>query len=78
MFLETKTRKREGELLELHFLVQEGPIRAQAVVRHVASGRGVGMKINSVLSQDTPQLKRLLLRLQENRAHLQNFRRVRP
>jgi len=70
MFLETRARKREGELVQLHFLVQEGPIRAEAVVRHVSSGRGLGVKINSVLSQDTPQLKRLLSRLRENQTQI--------
>lgn len=66
LFLETRARKREGDLLQLHFLVQEGQIRAEAVVRHAASGHGLGMKINSVPTQDAPQLKRLLSRLREN------------
>jgi hypothetical protein len=66
LFLETRARKKEGELIRLHFLVQEGQIRAEAVVRHVdASGRGLGMKIESLSSQDAPQLKRLLSRLRE-------------
>jgi hypothetical protein len=65
LFLETRARKREGELLNLHFLVQEGQIRAEAVVRHAAPGRGVGMKISSVPSQDAPHLHRLLTRLRE-------------
>lgn len=70
MFLETRVRKREGEHVQLHFLVQEGSIRAEAVVRHVVSGRGLGMKINSVLSQDTPQFRKLLLRLRQDQARL--------
>jgi hypothetical protein len=68
LFLETRSRKREGDMLNLHFLVQEGQIRAEAVVRHTDPGRGVGMKINSVPTQDAPQLKRLLSRLRENPA----------
>jgi len=78
MFLETRARKREGDLLHLHFLVQEGPIRAEAVVRHVASGRGLGMKISSVLSQDMLQLKRLLSRLRENQGLLAGAMRPKP
>ena len=67
LFLETRARKKEGELVRLHFLVQEGQIRAEAEVRHVAqNGRGFGMKINSVSSQDAPHLRRLLSRLREN------------
>lgn len=66
LFLETRARKKEGELVRLHFLVQEGQIRAEAVVRHVIAGRGLGMKIESLSSQDAPQLKRLLSRLRES------------
>jgi hypothetical protein len=66
LFLETRARKREGDLLQLHFLVQEGTIRAEAVVRHASSGCGLGMKINSVPSQDAPHLIRLISRLREN------------
>jgi PilZ domain len=67
LFLETRARKKEGEVVRLHFLVQEGQIRAEAEVRHVAeNGRGFGMKINSVSTQDAPHLRRLLLRLREN------------
>jgi PilZ domain-containing protein len=65
LFIETRARKHEGDLLNLHFLVQEGQIRAEAIVRHATSGRGLGMKINSVPSQDAPQLHRLLTRLRE-------------
>jgi hypothetical protein len=66
LFLETRAHKKEGELIRLHFLVQEGQIRAEAVVKHVIEGRGLGMKIESLSSQDAPQLRRLLSRLREN------------
>ena len=67
LFLESRARKKEGELVRLHFLVQEGQIRAEAEVRHVAkNGRGFGVKINSVSTQDAPHLRRLLSRLREN------------
>ena len=65
LFLETHARKHEGDLVRLHFLVQEGQIRAEAVVRHAEPGRGLGMKISSVSSHDAPQLHRLLSRLRE-------------
>ena len=53
--------------MRLHFLVQEGQIRAEAEIRHVSqNGRGFGMKINSVSAQDAPHLRRLLSRLREN------------
>ena len=67
LFLETKARKKEGELVQLHFLVQEGQIRAEAEVRHVSpNGCGFGLKINSLTTQDAPHLRRLLSRLREN------------
>ena len=67
LFLETRARKKEGELVRLHFLVQEGQIRAEAEIRHVAAnGRGFGMKISSLTTQDAPCLRRLLSRLREN------------
>ena len=67
LFLETRARKKEGELVQLHFLVQEGQIRAEAEVRHVAeNGRGFGLRINSLTTQDAPHLQRLLTRLREN------------
>jgi hypothetical protein len=67
LFLETRARKKEGERVRLHFLVQEGQIRAEAEIRHVAAnGRGFGMKINFVTTQDAPCLRRLLSRLREN------------
>jgi PilZ domain len=65
LFIETRARKREGDLLSVHFLVQEGQIRAEAVVKHAALGRGLGMKINSIPTADAPHLHRLLMRLRE-------------
>jgi len=65
LFIETRARKREGDLLDLHFLVQEGQIRAEAIVRHTSSGHGLGMKIKSITSQDAPHLHKLLMRLRE-------------
>jgi hypothetical protein len=65
LFIETRARKREGDLLNLHFLVQEGQIRAEAVVKHTTTGRGLGMKISSITTQDAPHLHRLLMRLRE-------------
>lgn len=71
LFLETAARKKEGELLRLHFLVQEGQIRAEAVVRHVVAGRGLGVQIESLSTQDAPQMKKLLSRLRENLGDMQ-------
>jgi hypothetical protein len=47
----------------LDFLVQEGQIRADAVVRHGQSGVGLGLKFTALSEQDRPKLAALLTRL---------------
>ncbi len=64
LFVETRMRKAKGESLKLHFLVQEGTIRVEAVVRHAAAGSGgLGLKLKSVTPQDIPQFNALLSRI---------------
>jgi PilZ domain len=63
LFLETPQPKAEGVLTRLHFLVQEGQIRADAVVRHAKSGAGLGLKFIALNDQDRPKLAALLSRL---------------
>jgi hypothetical protein len=54
---------KEGMPAKLDFLVQEGRIRADAIVRHVNRGNGLGMKFLAVSDDDRPRLKALLARL---------------
>jgi len=63
LFLETIQPKTEGVLTRLHFLVQEGQIRAEAVVRHAQSGEGLGLKFVALNDKDRPNLAALLVRL---------------
>ena len=63
LFIETPRIKRLGAKANLHFLVQEGQIRANAVVRHVKPGGGMGLKFNAVSEQDRPNLAALMRRL---------------
>src|ERR1700704_4124113 len=44
LFIETDKPKAPGIEAKLHFLVQEGQIRADAVVRHAKPGRGLGLR----------------------------------
>ena len=67
LFIETPEPRPEGVLTRLHFLVQEGQIRADAVVRHAKSGAGLGVKFTALSEQDRPKLAALLNRLR--RAH---------
>ena len=60
LFLETETRVRIGEEIGLHFLVQEGQIRAVADVRHSDSHHGLGLKFSAVKGEDRPRLEALI------------------
>jgi len=63
LFVETPYRFATGSKLRMHFLVQEGQIRFDALVRHTRQGQGHGLKIQSVALKDIPQFDALLARL---------------
>jgi hypothetical protein len=63
LFIETPLLKAQGVPTQLHFLVQEGQIRADAVVRHAKSGVGLGLKFTALSELDRPKLAALLARL---------------
>ena len=67
LFIQTPKPKAENVLARLHFLVPEGQIRADAVVRHARPGIGLGLKFTAVSEQDRPQLALLLMRLRGKR-----------
>jgi hypothetical protein len=69
LFIETKQPHPSGRLTRLDFLVQEGQIRADAVVRHSRPGAGLGLKFTALAEHDRPKLAALLTRLR----HLQHF-----
>jgi hypothetical protein len=77
LFIQTPHLKvKEGMSAKLDFLVQEGRIKADAVVRHVKSGSGLGLRFIAVADEDRHRLKALLSRLRadQNRAPSQLFR----
>ena len=63
LFVETPKSKAVGMTAKVDFLVQEGQIRAGAVVRHVEPGRGLGLKFTAVSDADRPHFIALLNRL---------------
>lgn len=67
IFLKTPKTKPVGSVVNLHFLVQEGQIRADAVVKYIRSGTGVGMKFAAVSQEDRPRLAALMSRLRSLR-----------
>src|SRR5882762_6487582 len=63
LFVQTRKTKSVGAKTNLHFLVEEGQIRAEAVVRHVKPGRGLGLQFTAVREEDRPRLAGLMKRL---------------
>jgi hypothetical protein len=63
LFIETEKSKDPGDAAELHFLVQEGQIRAEAVVRRANPGQGLGLRLMAVDNNDRPRLSELMNRL---------------
>jgi len=66
LFIETSKLKRIGAMTNLHFLVEEGQIRADAVVRHVKPRGGLGLKFKAVSDKDRPNLAALMRRLRNS------------
>lgn len=61
--LKTPTAKPVGSVVHLHFLVQEERIAADASVRYVRQGGGLGMKFAAVSQEGRPRLATLMTRL---------------
>lgn len=70
LFIETPQARPTGTSTRLDFLVAEGQIRADAVVRHAKSGSGLGLKFTALSEQDRPKLTALITRLRQ----IQHFR----
>jgi c-di-GMP-binding flagellar brake protein YcgR len=63
LFVQTSTLRKIGTPAKLDFLVPEGQIRADAVVRHVSPGHGLGLKFTAVSDADRRHLAALMRRL---------------
>jgi hypothetical protein len=63
VFLATPVPPPLDAKAKLDFLVQEGQIRAEAVVRHLVPGGGLGLKFTAITDKDCPQLVALLNRI---------------
>jgi hypothetical protein len=66
LFVETPTSRALDSTALLEFLVQEGQIRADAVVRRVEPGRGLALKFTAVSDEDGPRLATLMKRLRQS------------
>lgn len=63
LFIETLRRKASGVTASLHFLVQEGQVRADAIVRHALPGTGIGLKFRAVREEDRQHLAAMMTRI---------------
>jgi hypothetical protein len=63
LFVETEEARDVDATIRIDFLVQEGQIRAEAVVRHVKPGSGLGLKFTALTEEDGPRLTALVTRL---------------
>lgn len=66
LFLETHLSIGVGSTAKLEFLVQEGQIRADTIVRRAEPGRGLALKFTAVLQEDRPRLEALMRRLRSS------------
>ena len=65
LFLDAEEPRAMGATIRLHFLVQEGQIRADAAVQHAKSGAGLGLKFMAMTPEDCTHLAALLTRLRQ-------------
>jgi hypothetical protein len=63
LFIETRRRRPKGDLVRVHFLVQEGQIRLEGIVTQAQSGKGLGLKFQSMTAEDVPKLTALIERV---------------
>ena len=66
LFIETPQARPSGTPTRLDFLVAEGQIRADAIVRHARAGAGLGLKFTALTERDRPKLAALVTRLRRS------------
>jgi hypothetical protein len=65
VFIETRKVCPIDATVELHFLVQDGEIRANASVRYVKVGSGLGLQFETVRSEDRARFAEMVKRLMQ-------------
>ena len=63
LFLETGKPGPVGSTVKLDFLVEEGQIRAEAIVRRAEPGRGLGLKFTAINDGDRSRMAALMNRI---------------
>jgi len=70
LFLSTHRRQRDGTRLKIEFLVQEGQIRAEAIVKRWEAANGLGLRFTAISDEDRHRLATLLTRLRSFRTEM--------
>ena len=63
LFLETAKICAIDATVELHFLVEDGEVRATATVRYVTPGKGLGLQFKNVRSEDQSRFSHMIKRI---------------
>ena len=68
LFVETNKMCPVNSTVELHFLVQDGEIKATANVQFAQSGNGLGLKFKNVPNKDQAKFAAMIKRLTHQHA----------
>ena len=68
LLLSTPVSRPLGAKAKVDFLVPEGQIRTEAIVKHQVPNGGLGLKFTAITDQDCPRLVALINRLCSDRA----------
>lgn len=63
LFVETGKSGSVGSTVKLDFLVEEGQIRAEAIVRRAEPGHGLGLKFTAINDGDRSRMAALMNRI---------------
>lgn len=69
LFVETRKVCPVDATVELHFLVEDGEIRANATVRYVKAGSGLGLQFKAVRTEDQAHFSTMIKRLLQPAEH---------
>jgi hypothetical protein len=70
LFIETVKTCPLDATVELHFLVEDGEIKATATIRYVKSGSGLGLQFKTVRNEDRQRFSTMIKRLTQPERHL--------
>jgi PilZ domain len=78
VFIETSKVCPVDAAVELHFLVEDGGIKANATVRYVTAGSGIGLQFKAVRSEDQEKFSAMIKRLIQPGEHANPTTEVGP